>query len=90
MRKNITSALIASALAMTAMVSVSANAATERALERLCYVKAEDAPVAYHAEAKRFGISRQTLRKLETSFMCNGVPLGEVENNWVKRNPRKR
>lgn len=87
MRKNTISALALSALAMA---SVTAHAATDAAIERLCYVKAEDAPVAYTAEAKRYEVSRQTLRKLETTVMCDGVPLGEVENNWVKRNPRNR
>lgn len=81
--------LIASVVAMSAMVSVSAHAVTETALERLCYVKAEDAPVAYNAEANRYGISKHTLRKLEKEVKCDGVPLGEVENNWLKRNPQK-
>lgn len=47
-------------------MSLTATAAhavvTDSAIDRLCYVKAEDAPVAYNSEAKRYGVSRHELK----------------------------
>jgi hypothetical protein len=84
-KKVILATLVASALAVSA--SASALPVTSTTLDRLCYVAAEDAPVAYNAEAKRYGVSKLQLRKLERSVKCDGVPLGKVVNNWIKRNP---
>jgi hypothetical protein len=75
------------AIAMTLSATAAQAGVTDSAIERLCYVKAEDAPVAYNAEAKRYGVSRHELKKLEQMPVCNGVKLGAVKNNWVKRNP---
>ncbi len=86
--KNLHRSATLAVLFASAAFATPALAVTDTALERLCYVKSQDAPVAYNAEAKRFGISKHQLKKLESDVKCNGVPLGNVENQWVKRNPK--
>ena len=55
------------------------------AIARLCYVKAEDAPVAYNSESSRYGVSRHQRAKLEALPVCNGTKLGDVQSNWRLR-----
>lgn len=72
-------------LALALSAATAHASVTSTAIERLCYVKAEDAPVTYKVEANRYRVSSKALRMLEDMPVCNGVKLGEVENNWLKR-----
>ncbi len=57
--------------------------------DNLCYLKQQDAPVAYTSKASLYGYDRRELKRLEQTWTCkNGQLLGQVENQWVKRNPR--
>lgn len=57
--------------------------------DQLCYLKQQDAPVAYTSKASLYGYSRTELQRLEQKWTCkNGQLLGQVENQWLKRNPR--
>ena len=57
--------------------------------DNLCYLKQQDAPVAYTSKASLYGYDRSELKRLEQTWTCkNGQLLGQVENQWVKRNPR--
>lgn len=56
--------------------------------DQLCYLKQQAAPVHYTSQASEFGYSRHQLRKLEKNWTCkNGQLLGDVQNQWVLRNP---
>lgn len=80
--------VLAVSLSAAAMSGAAQAAVTQSGLDRLCYVKAEYAPVAYKAEASRYGVSQRELKRAERELTCkSGVLLGQVENNWVKRNP---
>ena len=85
--KKLTRASLGLAIAMSLTATAAHAVVTDSAIDRLCYVKAEDAPVAYKSEAKRYGVTRHELKKLEQMPVCNGVKLGDVKNNWIKRNP---
>jgi len=55
--------------------------------DNLCYLKQQDAPVAYTSKASLYGYDRRELKRLEQKWTCkNGQLLGQVENQWVKRN----
>ncbi len=57
--------------------------------DNLCYLKQQGAPIAYTSQASLYGYDRGELKRLEQKWTCkNGQLLGQVENQWIKRNPR--
>ncbi len=78
-----------SALATTAQADVVLPSQNGHYNDNLCYLKQQDAPVAYTSKASLYGYDRRELKRLEQTWTCkNGQLLGQVENQWVKRNPR--
>jgi len=77
------------AQATTSQVDVKLTSQNGNYNDNLCYLKQQDAPVAYTSKASLYGYDRRELKRLEQTWTCkNGQLLGQVENQWVKRNPR--